>query len=57
MSIPKLTLYDGTTDPNDHILHYNQAMTLYDHNEALMCRMFPSSLGPLVLRWFNRLED
>lgn len=57
INFPKFILYDGMNDPNDHILHYNQATTLYDHDKALLCRMFPSSLGPLALKWFNRLED
>uniref|UniRef100_A0A2N9G4Z6 Reverse transcriptase domain-containing protein n=1 Tax=Fagus sylvatica TaxID=28930 RepID=A0A2N9G4Z6_FAGSY len=30
-------------------------MALHLGNNALMCRMFPSSLGPMSLRWFNRL--
>ena len=24
-------------------------------NEALMCKVFPSSLGPLAMRWFDSL--
>ena len=31
-------------------------MALHLKNDALMCHMFPSSLGPIALRWFNRLE-
>ena len=31
-------------------------MTLYLNNDALMYCMFPSSLGLVSLRWFNRLE-
>ncbi|XP_075663036.1 uncharacterized protein LOC142632539 [Castanea sativa] len=29
---------------------------LHAHNDALMCKVFPSSLGPTALRWFNRLK-
>uniref|UniRef100_A0A2N9HQJ4 Uncharacterized protein n=1 Tax=Fagus sylvatica TaxID=28930 RepID=A0A2N9HQJ4_FAGSY len=31
-------------------------MALHLRNDALKCRMFPSSLGPMSLRWFNRLQ-
>ena len=30
-------------------------MSLHTHNDALMCKVFPSSLGPTALRWFNEL--
>ena len=31
-------------------------MSLHTHNDALMCKVFPSSLGPIDLRWFNGLR-
>ncbi|XP_075655157.1 uncharacterized protein LOC142625367 [Castanea sativa] len=31
-------------------------MSLHTHNDALMCKVFPSSLGPTALRWFNELR-
>ena len=31
-------------------------MFLHTHNDALMCKVFPSSLGPTALRWFNGLR-
>lgn len=31
-------------------------MSLYSHNDRLMCKIFPSSLGPIAMRWFNRLR-
>uniref|UniRef100_A0A2N9HX21 Uncharacterized protein n=1 Tax=Fagus sylvatica TaxID=28930 RepID=A0A2N9HX21_FAGSY len=49
-------MYDGRTDPIGHISHFRQSMALHLGNDALMCRMFPSSLGPMSLRWFNRLQ-
>ncbi|XP_028058964.1 uncharacterized protein LOC114262767 [Camellia sinensis] len=48
---PAFTLYDGKSDPTDHIRYYKQAMMLHANDEALMCRIFPSSLGPLAVRW------
>ena len=48
--------YDGKIDPVEHVSHYIQMMSLYNQNGALMCKVFPSSLRPTVLRWFNRLR-
>jgi hypothetical protein len=31
-------------------------MALHNGNDFLMCRIFPSSLGDVALRWFDRLE-
>ena len=31
-------------------------MSLHTHNDALMCKVFPSNLKPTTLRWFNGLR-
>nr|XP_023924491.1 uncharacterized protein LOC112035891 [Quercus suber] len=31
-------------------------MAIHSKNEALMCKVFPFSLGPVVMRWFNGLK-
>ena len=28
---------------------------MHSKNEALMCKVFPSSLGPVAMRWFDGL--
>ena len=43
-------------DSVEHISHYIHMMSLYTDNNALMCKVFPSSLDPTVLRWFNGLQ-
>ena len=53
---PPFNSYDGKTDPVEHVSHYIHMMSLHTHNDALMCKVFPSSLGPMALRWFNRLQ-
>uniref|UniRef100_A0A2N9FEF2 Retrotransposon gag domain-containing protein n=1 Tax=Fagus sylvatica TaxID=28930 RepID=A0A2N9FEF2_FAGSY len=53
---PNLTVYNRNSDPVGHLSQYKQVMALYSTNDALMCRMFPSSLGEVGLRWFDRLE-
>ena len=53
---PLFNSYDGKTDPVEHVSHYIHMMSLYTHNDALMCKVFPSSLGSTALRWFNGLR-
>ena len=42
-SVPKFTVYDGKSDPADHIRYYQQVMAYWVYDDAVMCRMFPSS--------------
>ena len=42
--------YDGKTNPVEHVSHYIHMMSLHTHNDALMCKVFPSSLKPMTLR-------
>ena len=32
-------------------------MVVHANNEALMCKVFPSSLGPVAMLWFDALEE
>ena len=54
---PAFTMYNGRTDPVEHVSHFNQRMVVHSKNEALMCKVFPSSLGPMAMRWFDGLEE
>ena len=40
----------------EHVSHYIHIMSLYTHNDALMCKVFPMNLGPTALKWFNGLR-
>ena len=53
---PPFNSYDGKMDPVEHVSHYIQMMSLHAHNDVLMCKVFPLSLGPTALRWFNGLR-
>ncbi|XP_065627901.1 uncharacterized protein LOC136066862 [Quercus suber] len=50
------TVYNGNTDPVEHVSQFNQRMAVHSKNEALMCKVFLSSLGPVAMRWFNGLR-
>ena len=53
---PPFNSYDGRIDPMEHVSHYIHIMSLYTHNDALMCKVFPMNLGPTALKWFNGLR-
>ena len=52
---PTFTMYNGRTDPIEHISQFNQRMAVHSKNEALTCKVFPSSLGLVAMRWFDGL--
>ena len=53
---PTFSLYNGRIDPVEHVSHFNKKMAVHSKDEALMCKIFPSSLGPMATRWFNGLR-
>lgn len=53
---PPFTCYDGETNLVEHISHYIQMMSLYSQNDGFMCKVFISSLGPTMMRWFNNFR-
>ena len=40
----------------EHVSQFNQRIVVHSKNEALMCKVFSSSLGPMAMRWFNGLK-
>ena len=53
----KLPRYNGRTDPIEHVSYFNQRMAIHSPNEALMCIVFPSSLGLVAMRWFDGMKE
>ena len=49
-------IYNGRSDPVEHVSQFNQRMAVHSKDEALLCKIFPSSLGPVAMRWFNGLR-
>ena len=41
----------------EHVSHFSQKMVVHSRDKALMCKIFPSSLGPMAMRWFNGLKE
>ena len=54
---PTFTIYDGRTDPVEHMSQFNQRTAVHSKNEALMCKVFPSNLELVVMRWFDVLRS
>ena len=50
------TIYNGQMDPVEHVSHFNQRMAVHSKDEDLMCKVFPSSLGHVAMRWFDGLR-
>lgn len=49
--------YNGNTDSWTHFVKYNSYMISVGANDAIMCRLFPLTLGEQVYRWFNSFEQ
>ena len=53
---PTFAMYNGHTDLVEHVSQFKQKMTVHSQDEALLCRVFPSNLGPMPIRWFDGLR-
>ena len=53
---PSFIMYNGRTDPVEHVSQFKQKMAVHSQDEALLCRVFPSSLGLMPMRWFDGLR-
>ncbi|XP_016195770.1 uncharacterized protein LOC107636802 [Arachis ipaensis] len=49
--------YDGTQDPQEHIVAFEARMNLEGVGDAVRCRAFPVTLAGLAIRWFNVLPQ
>ena len=49
-------MYNGRTDPIEHVSQFKQKMAVHSQDEAPLCRVFPSSLGPMSMTWFDGLR-
>ncbi|KAH6787972.1 hypothetical protein C2S52_007524 [Perilla frutescens var. hirtella] len=60
-TLPSMKLFNGTSDPDDHIAQYKQKMFIAAIpkylREACMCKGFGSSLSGAALQWFTNLPN
>ena len=50
-----INLYDGSTDPDEHLNIFRTQMTLYTTDRTVWCKVFPTSLREGPLGWFSDL--
>ena len=53
--MPTVDLYDGTTDPEEHLGVYKAQMYDQDVDDATYCCYFPATLKGVLQSWFNSL--
>ena len=53
---PMFTMYNRHMDHVEHVSQFKQRMAIHSQDEALLCRVFPSSMGPMPMRWFDGLR-
>ncbi|GKU92878.1 hypothetical protein SLEP1_g6546 [Rubroshorea leprosula] len=53
--IPHLETYDGTKDPDEHLHTYQAIMRIQNANDAMMCKVFPTTLKSTARRWYHKL--
>ena len=56
-AIPTFTTFDGSANPYDHMLHYNQVMMLNANNDRLLCKVLLACLRGPALAWFHKLSS
>ncbi|GKV22541.1 hypothetical protein SLEP1_g32403 [Rubroshorea leprosula] len=49
--IPHLETYDGLGDPDEHLHTYQAIMRIQNANDAMMCKVFPTTLKSTARRW------
>nr|GEV88570.1 hypothetical protein [Tanacetum cinerariifolium] len=52
-----LRIYDGSTDPDDHISHFVGAANQGEWEMPVCCRMFQQTLDGPARRWFDRMPN
>ncbi|XP_047179010.1 uncharacterized protein LOC124845868 [Vigna umbellata] len=52
-AFPTLEKYDGSSDPEEHLRSFVDAMTIYSPRENVWCRVFSLSIKGEALAWFH----
>ena len=55
--VPSFKQFDGKSDPMDHIFNFQQKMALERRNEAILCKVFSTTLIGPALAWFRQLPE
>ncbi|XP_050211384.1 uncharacterized protein LOC126661573 [Mercurialis annua] len=56
MKLPVLPTFNGEEDPRDHTARFTATMGLLSVSDAILCRVFPTTLTCTAQRWYNKLK-
>lgn len=54
---PTIRMFEGKTDSLDHIYQFQQKIALKTMNEAVICKVFSTTLAGSALSWFRKLPE
>ena len=57
LRLPKVSLFDGSGDPSDHLGVYCSWAHAYGYLEVIWCRLFDTTLAGEARRWWYRLPS
>ncbi|XP_020234647.1 uncharacterized protein LOC109814597 [Cajanus cajan] len=57
LAIPRITPFDGTQDPDEHLMIYRAHMLINGGSDAVFCKLFVGTLTGTALKWFSQLVD
>ncbi|KAL0455097.1 UNVERIFIED_CONTAM: hypothetical protein Slati_0848900 [Sesamum latifolium] len=52
---PAIVEYDGTTDPMEHLSHFENVALLHRYTDGIKCRVFVTTFTRAAQQWFNQL--
>ena len=55
LRLPKVSLFDGSGDPSDHLGVYSSWARAYGYPKAIWCKLFDTTLAGEARRWWHRL--
>ncbi|XP_050233440.1 uncharacterized protein LOC126681927 [Mercurialis annua] len=56
MKLPVLSTFNGEGDPRDHTSRFTATMGLLSVSDAILRRVFPTTLTGTAQRWYNKLK-
>ena len=55
--MPKIDKFKSKEDPKENLRHFNHAYYMIAHDNALLLKTFPMTLGGQAMNWYNALPQ
>ncbi|XP_020207472.1 uncharacterized protein LOC109792467 [Cajanus cajan] len=55
--VPQVEPFDGTQDPNQHLMDFRAQMLICEGSMEIRCKLFMGTLKKVALDWFSGLPD